>query len=260
MLVVPEGRDVYSTTEGVYKIRLGEKCLPLEGQQLRGLRALRQKYDWSAEPSGFGPEALSRAALEQAARRLRDLGHAELADRARGDLPAFCDATGLTADRDGQVNRAAVLLYGNTEALRSLQDGGVNAQTRDSPGGEPRILMRRDDADVPLVLLLDRLMTITGALAGSLSIRVGATQVELVTAALWNPGTGINPATGQPPTGLPGRPGSRRLNGRRVAERDPVPQRIPQRDALPEAQLRGCWWMTRVSGSPPTGSVTWRRR
>lgn len=180
VLVVPEGRDVYSTTEGVYKIRLDEQCLPLEGQQLRGLRALRQKYDWSAEPSGFGPGSLSRAALEQAARRLRNLGQEELAAMAEGDVPAFCDATGLSAGPDRQINRAAVLLYGNTEALRSLQDWGVNVQTRDSPGGEPRILMRRDDADVPLVLLLDRLMTITGALARSLSIRVGATQIELV--------------------------------------------------------------------------------
>lgn len=179
VLVVPEGRDVYSTTEGVYKIRLDEQCLPLEGQQLRGLRALRQKYDWSAEPSGFGPGSLSRAALEQAARRLRNLGQEELAAMAEGDVPTFCDATGLSAGPD-QINRAAVLLYGNTEALRSLQDWGVNVQTRDSPGGEPRILMRRDDADVPLVLLLDRLMTITGALARSLSIRVGATQIELV--------------------------------------------------------------------------------
>jgi ATP-dependent DNA helicase RecG len=180
VLVVPEGRDVYSTTEGVYKIRLDDKCLPLEGQQLRGLRALRQKYDWSAEPSGFGPQALSRAALEQAARRLRDLGHDEIAAMAEDDVPAFCDATGLSASQGGQVNRAAVLLYGSTDALRALPEWGVNVQTRDSPGGEPRILMRRDDADVPLVLLLDRLMTLTGALSRSLSIRVGATQVELV--------------------------------------------------------------------------------
>ncbi len=180
VLVVPEGRDVYSTTEGVYKQRLHDKCLPLEGQQLRGLRALRQRYDWSAEPSGFDPSALSRAALEQAARRLRDIGSDDLAALAETDPGAFCDATGLRSGGVSEVNRAAVLLYGTTRALQSMPQWGVNVQTRDSPGGEPRILLRRQTSDVPLVLLLDRLIETIGTLAKSLSIRVGATQVELV--------------------------------------------------------------------------------
>ncbi len=95
-------------------------------------------------------------------------------------MPAFCDATGLSAGPGRQINRAAVLLYVNTEALRSLRMGASTCRRGAQPGGEPRSPMRRDDADVPLVLLLDRLMTITGALARSLSIRVGATQIELV--------------------------------------------------------------------------------
>lgn len=180
VLIVPEGRDVYSTTEGVYKTRLNDRCMPLEGQQLRGLRALRQKYDWSAESSGHDEGALSRAALEQAARRLRDIGSDELAALAETDVPSFCRATGLHAAGTGGVNRAAVLLYGTEAALQSLPEWGINLQTRDSPGGEPRILLRRQNADVPLVLLLDRLITMIGTLARSHSIRVGATQVELV--------------------------------------------------------------------------------
>lgn len=50
-LHIPEGRDVHSTTEGVYKVRVGNSCRPLEGQQLRGLRTLRQGLDWSSESS-----------------------------------------------------------------------------------------------------------------------------------------------------------------------------------------------------------------
>jgi ATP-dependent DNA helicase RecG len=180
VLVVPEGRDVYSTTEGVYKTRLHDRCMPLEGQQLRGLRALRQQYDWSAQPSGFDESALSRAALEQAARRLREIGSDDLGLLAETDVAAFCDATGLRQSGSGHVNKAAVLLYGNTDALQSLPEWGVNVQTRDTPGGEPRILLRRQTSDVPLVLLLDQLITTIGALTRSLSIRVGATQVELV--------------------------------------------------------------------------------
>ena len=178
VLAVPEGRTVYSTTEGVYKMRLHDRCMPLEGEQLRGLRALRQNYDWSAEPSGYDADGLSRAALERAARRLRDIGQDETAALADSDPVAFCRATGLWTGAG--VNRAAILLYGTTSALHSLPEWGVNVQTRDTPGGESRILLRRQQADVPLILLLDQLISTIGALARSHEIRVGATQVELV--------------------------------------------------------------------------------
>lgn len=178
VLEVPAGRSVYSTSEGVYKIRVGDQCRPLEGEQLRGLRALRQKYDWSAESSGLGVSSLSRAALEAAASRLRDSGADELAELAEEDVRAFCQATGLWAE--GSVNRAGVLLYGTAEALRTFPEWGVNVQTRESPGSEPRVLVRRDESRVPLVLLLEQIITVIAALTRSHSIRVGAAQVELV--------------------------------------------------------------------------------
>ena len=158
-LGIARGSDVYSTTEGVYKIRLQDRCLPLEGQQLRGLRALRQGHDWSAEACGAEWKDLSRAALERGARLLALAGQDELARLAGSDPAAFCKATGLAAV-DGTPNRAAVLLYGDPAALRAIPEWGVNVQTRPSLGGDPRILMRADETSMPLVLLLDHLIEI----------------------------------------------------------------------------------------------------
>lgn len=178
-LGVLPGSDVFGTTEGVYKIRLHNRCVPLVGQELRGLRALRLNEDWSAEPAEAEWDALSRAAVEMGARRLRMAGHDELAGMALTDLPSFGRATGLEA-RDGTPNRAAVLLYGTPEALARIPGWGVNVQTRQSPGGEPRILMRGADTIQPLSLLIDHLISLLETLATSHVIRAGAEQVELV--------------------------------------------------------------------------------
>ena len=178
-LGIPQGNDVYSTTEGVYKVRVGKSCLALEGQQLRGLRTLRQGLDWSSESSGVDWSDLSRAALERGAELLSLAGSDELAGLALTDTQAFARATNLEA-ADKRPNRAAVLLYGTSRALSKVAEWGVNVQTRSSPGNDPRVLVRRDDSSVPLVLLIDRLLQVLGALTRSQLIRAGAEQVELV--------------------------------------------------------------------------------
>jgi ATP-dependent DNA helicase RecG len=179
VLVVPAGVAVHSTTAGVYKIRLGSQCLPLGGDQLRGLRAMRERYDWTAAPAGVGVEALSRAALERAAQLLRRAGTDDLADLAERDPAGFCRATRLLVG--GEVARAAILLYGTPAALRErIPEWGVNVQTRTTPGSEPKILLRRDGVDVPLVLLIDQLISLVLALATVQTIRVGAEQIELI--------------------------------------------------------------------------------
>jgi len=178
-LGVPPGMDVYSTTEGVYKIRIEDKCMPLEGEQLRGLRAVRQGRDWSAESSGASWKDLSTAALEHGARLLRRQGSDELAAMALENPAAFGRASGI-ATKDGDPTRAAILLYGTSHALQQVPEWGVNVQTRNSPGGDGRVLLRRGDTSLPLVLLIDQLITIVGAIAQTQIIRVGAEQIELV--------------------------------------------------------------------------------
>jgi len=178
-LHIPEGRDVYSTTEGVYKVRVGNSCRPLEGQQLRGLRTLRHGLDWSSEPSGVEWRDLSRAALERGAQLLSLVGSDELANLALTDTAAFGRATHLEAS-DHSPNRAAVLLYGTPRALNRIPEWGINVQTRPSPGSDPRVLMRRDETSLPLVLLIERLLETLSALARSHLIRAGGEQIELV--------------------------------------------------------------------------------
>jgi ATP-dependent DNA helicase RecG len=179
ILVVPQGTGVHSTTQGIYKIRLHDHCVPLSGGELRGLRALREHYDWTAEPSTLGIEALSRGALERAANILRGSGHDDLARLANTNPTDFCRSTRLMAGE--RVTRAAILLYGTPDALRSeISQWGVNVQTRATPGSDPQILLRRYDVDVPLIFLMDQLITLSSALSRTQTIRVGAEQVELI--------------------------------------------------------------------------------
>ncbi|MGW8725733.1 RNA-binding domain-containing protein [Streptomyces sp. NPDC055808] len=179
VLLVPKGNGVHSTSLGVYKIRLNDRCVPLGGDQLRGLRALREHYDWTAQPANVGVEALSRAALERAASLLYRSGYDDLARLAESDPAAFCKSTRLLAGE--KVTRAAVLLYGSPAALRSeISEWGVNFQSRETPGSDPQILLRRDSSDVPLIFLLDQVIALVAALSRTQSIRVGAEQVELV--------------------------------------------------------------------------------
>ena len=180
VLIVPRGESVHSTTQGVYKFRLNDRCVPLAGDRLRGLRALRERYDWTAERSGLGVDALSRAALERASELLAGSGHADLARLALDTPREFCAATGLMAD-DNEITRAAVLLYGTPDALRgAIPHWGVNAQSRATPGSDPKILLRPRSSDQCLVLVLEQLITLIGALASAQTIRVGAEQIELV--------------------------------------------------------------------------------
>lgn len=178
-LEVPQGSSVCGTTQGVYKTRVGDRCMPLRGEQLRGLRTVRERYDWSAGDSGLTVEALSRAAMERAATLLRLNGHDELAAAAENDVSEFCKNTGLLTD--GRLTRAAVLLFGTADALRdAIPEWGVNVQTRESPGSEARVLLRGTDRAPSLVALLDQLISLVGALSRVQTIRVGAQQVDLV--------------------------------------------------------------------------------
>ncbi|MPQ97758.1 hypothetical protein GB931_07450 [Modestobacter sp. I12A-02628] len=179
VLVVPRGHGVHGTTQGVYKYRFGDQCLPLRGEQLRGLRTVRERYDWSAGSSGCGIEALSRAAMERAATLLRLNGHTDLAHLAETDPVEYCRNTSLLVG--DELTRAAVILFGTPDAIRSCTpEWGVNVQTRESPGSEARVLLRGTDEAPALVTLLDRLNTVLATLATVLTIRVGAEQVELI--------------------------------------------------------------------------------
>jgi ATP-dependent DNA helicase RecG len=177
---VMPGPDIYATSSGVFKHRQGDRNVPLDEPTMRALRAARGRYDWSAEVIEAGPEAISRAALEAAAERLRRRGSDDLAASADSDTRQFLSDTGLL-DTDGRLRRAAVLLYGSEAALRAhIPNWGVLLRTAPTPGSEGSVLMRRDDARRPLVLLLDDLLDRLTVLQRTESIRAGAEQLDLV--------------------------------------------------------------------------------
>lgn len=174
------GPEIYGTTQGVFKHRQRDQNQPLDELTMKALRAARGQYDWTAEPVPAGHASISRAALEEAASRLRRRGQEDLAAAAENDPRQFLSDTGLI-DREGRLLRAALLMYGTEQALREhIPNWGVILRTTSSPGAEGSILLRKDDARRPLVLLLDDLLARLSLLVRSESIRAGAEQIELV--------------------------------------------------------------------------------
>jgi ATP-dependent DNA helicase RecG len=177
---VNAGPEIYGTTQGVFKHRQGDGNVPLDEPTMRALRAARGRYDWSAQPAAADYHAVSRAALEDAAARLRRRGLSDLAQLAEEDPRQFLSDTGLLDD-EGRVRRAGILLYGSEAALAEhIDNWGVLLRTAPSPGAEGSILLRRDDARRPLVLLLDDLLNRLSLLGRTETIRAGAEQLELV--------------------------------------------------------------------------------
>ncbi len=176
---VPQGDDIVGTADGVFKHRQHQSCVPLDEPTMRALRAARKKYDWTSESSGLGVQGISRAALEEAAVRLRVRGRDELARLAEHEPEQYLRDVGLMSA--ATLTRAAVLLYGTESALRqSIPNWGVLLRTAPSPGSEGTILLRKDDARRPLVLLLDDILGRLALLTRTETIRAGAEQIELV--------------------------------------------------------------------------------
>lgn len=176
---VPQGIVVYSTQAGVFKQRVGDQCLPIGAADMRALQAARGQHDWSEGVTEFGRTDVSLEALARAATRLRQAGNTELADLAENNRTQFLANCGLL--QDGQLRRAAVLLYGNEHALtRTVSDYGLLLTSSPSPGSEGSLLLRRQDtAGRPIVLLVDDVLARLNALANTEPIRVGAAEVKL---------------------------------------------------------------------------------
>jgi ATP-dependent DNA helicase RecG len=177
---VPIGAVVHATTHGAYRWRVEDRCEPIGPDTMRSIAAARGIYDWSAELSDFGPQALSTAALAAAADRLRDIGRDELARQADEDREQFMRSCELI--ERGRVRRAAVLLYGGEEALTTtVSDWGAIVTTAPSAGSEGAVLLRREDARRrPLVLLIDDVLARLAGVTQTDAFRVGAAEVRLI--------------------------------------------------------------------------------
>ncbi|WP_272476372.1 RNA-binding domain-containing protein [Baekduia alba] len=177
---VPIGAVVHATTGGAYKWRVEDRCEPIGPDTMRSISAARGTYDWSAELSDFGPDALSAAALAAAADRLRDVGQDDLARQAEEDREQFLRSCELL--ERGHVLRAGILLYGGERALTSLvPDWGAIVTTASSAGSEGAVLLRREDARRrPLVLLIDDILARLAGVTQTDAFRVGSAEVRLI--------------------------------------------------------------------------------
>jgi ATP-dependent DNA helicase RecG len=180
LIDVPIGAVIHATTSGAYKWRVEDRCEPIGPDTMRSISAARGMYDWSAELSEFGPDALSAAALAAAADRLRDAGHDELARQAEDDREQFLRSCELL--ERGRIRRAGVLLYGSERALTGLvPDWGAIVTTAPSPGSEGAVLLRREDARRrSLVLLVDDILARLAGVAQTDAFRVGAAEIRLI--------------------------------------------------------------------------------
>lgn len=179
-LRVPRGTVVHSTTDGTYKHRVRDSCVPLASDELRDLQAVRGQFDWSAKPTEFTIDDLSAAALERAAALLESLRRPDLARLATNDPEGFLNGNGLLEGR--RIRRAAALMYGKGTVMREVaQDYGALVTTAPSFGSEGAVLMgRADSSGKPLILLIEEILARLSSIASTEQLRVGAVQFGLV--------------------------------------------------------------------------------
>lgn len=152
---VPKGaKPPYGTARGVFKVRVGKNCMPLDPAAFERRQVAMGAIDWSAEPA----EDLDRSALDPVeVARLRNILRTL---RPQSDLLALSDDDLLEAMgvlSEGRVTRAGLLLVGRRDVLaRVLPQHEViylYEPTATSIGF-------REDLKAPLLYILERLTEI----------------------------------------------------------------------------------------------------
>ncbi len=111
---VPKGSTVHGTTQGLFKRRVGNNCMPLDPQGFQQAQVSSGRLDWSGQPTGWTIAELDLVELARARNILRRIKpESELLQLAD---PAF--ATALGGMRAGRVTHAGLLLFGREEIIR----------------------------------------------------------------------------------------------------------------------------------------------
>ncbi|MCI0693830.1 putative DNA binding domain-containing protein [candidate division KSB1 bacterium] len=149
---VPKGaKPPYGTAGGIYKMRVGKNCMPLDLDAFDRRQVATGAIDWSAEPiAGLSREAFDAVEIARLRNVLRTL-------RPKSDLLSLSDddlLSAIGALRDGQITRAGLLLLGRRDVLaRMLPQHEViylYAPTSTKIGF-------RKDLKAPLLYVLERL-------------------------------------------------------------------------------------------------------
>jgi ATP-dependent DNA helicase RecG len=151
VITVPKGAVFYSNATGTATRRVGKECRPFPPEEQRQAMAARGLSDWSAEPTDFGMEAVSR---EETARVRRLLTLAGREDLARSEERKLVRDLRLVTSR-GRLTRAGLLILGEPEAIAAgIPNHGFAYQYRMSPGSESSARFRSDRPLLAAVELL----------------------------------------------------------------------------------------------------------
>jgi len=122
---VPKGiSPPYGTTQGLYKIRVGKNCMPLNPAHFAKMQISSGAIDWSGHPAeGVAPCDLDTVEIARARNILRRINpNSEL---LKLDDNAFL--IGLGAIRNGKVTHTGFLLFGREQMLVVSSPGGFIA-------------------------------------------------------------------------------------------------------------------------------------
>lgn len=133
VITVPKGAVYYANGAGTATRRVGTECRPFPPEEQRQAMAARGLYDWSAELTDVGYEALAAEEITRARRLLQLAGREDL---ARSDERKLARDLRLANSR-GRLTRAGVLLLGERDAIAAVvPNHGFAYQYRASPGSE----------------------------------------------------------------------------------------------------------------------------
>lgn len=152
---VPKGaKPPYGTSSGVFKVRVGKNCMPLDLDAFDRRQVATGAIDWSAEPiAGLRYDAFDAVEIARLRNLLRTL-------RPELDFLSLHDDDLLAAIgilREGQITRAGLLLLGRRDILM-----WVLPQHEVIYLYEPTLttIGFRDDLKAPLLYVLERLTEI----------------------------------------------------------------------------------------------------
>jgi ATP-dependent DNA helicase RecG len=152
VITVPKGAVFYANATGTATRRVGKECRPFPPEEQRQAMAARGMSDWSAEPTDFGMEAVSREEIARVRRLLMLAGREDL---ARSEERKLVRDLRLVTSR-GRLTRAGLLILGEPESIvAAVPNHGFAYQYRLSPGSESSARFR---SDRPLLAAVESLL------------------------------------------------------------------------------------------------------
>ena len=114
---VPKGNaPPYGTAEGLYKVRIGKNCMPMDAHEFAKAQVSSGAVDWSGQPSAIGLDALDPIEIARARGILR--GKNPESELLRLDDESFLK--GLEAVKGGRMTHTGLLLFGRPDVLADL--------------------------------------------------------------------------------------------------------------------------------------------